>query len=92
MMPLWAAIVLAAALVVSGRYGLRKLGTRRIEQHEKRLADRLAAGEDRYFEELRELEAYDPRRHSQRHHVIMEVIEMIAAFVVLTIVFRGLGS
>ena len=29
-------------------------------QHEEQLADRLAAGKDRYFEELRALEAYPP--------------------------------
>jgi hypothetical protein len=30
------------------------------EKHRAKLADRLAAGEDRYFEELRELQAYAP--------------------------------
>jgi hypothetical protein len=32
--------------------------------HEAAIADRLARGEDAYFEELRELRAYPPQRHS----------------------------
>jgi hypothetical protein len=86
-MPIWAAAILAAAVVASGRLAFRKLGTRAVEKHEKRLADRLAAGEDRYFEELRGLQAYDPRRRSKRFHVVMEVLGAVAAFAALLMFF-----
>jgi hypothetical protein len=88
-MPIWAAAILAAAIVAGGTVGFRKLGTRTIEQYEKRLADRLAAGEDRYFEELRSLQAYDPRRRSKRFHAIVELLGAAASFVVLLILFSG---
>ena len=86
-MPIWVAAILAAAVVASSRFAFSKLGTRAVEQHEKRLADRLAAGEDRYFEELRALQAYDPRRRSRRFHMIVEVLGAVAAFVALLIFF-----
>lgn len=88
-MPIWVAAILAAAVVAGSIFSFRKLGTRRIEQYERHLADRLAAGEDRYFEELRSLQAYDPRRRSKRFHVIVELLGALASFIVLLIVFSG---
>ena len=91
-MPIWAAALLAAAVVMGSHVGFKKLGTRTNERYEKRLADRLAAGEDRYFEELRELQAYDPRRRSKRFHVIVELLLAAGTFLVLLKVFSDLGS
>jgi hypothetical protein len=91
-MPIWAAIVLAAAIVVGGRYSLKKLGSRRIEQYEKRLSDRLAAGEDRYFEELRQLQAYDPRKRSRRFNAILEALEIVGGFIALVLLFTHFGK
>jgi hypothetical protein len=88
-MPIWAAAILAAAVVAGSGFAFSKLGTRRVEQYEKCLADRLAAGEDRYFEELRTLQAYDPRRRSRRFHVVMEVLGAAAAFVALLMLFSN---
>ncbi len=44
----------------------RSLFERRRQRHERLLADRLAAGHDRYFEELRALQAYPPQRRKNR--------------------------
>ena len=91
-MPIWAAVILAATIVAGMGFASRKIGTLTIKRYEKRLADRLAVGEDRHFEELRELQAYDPRRHSRRFHVIVEVLWAVAAFVALLMFFADLGS
>jgi hypothetical protein len=89
-MPLWAAALLAAAIVLTGATAGHSLTRRRIERHEKHLADRLAAGEDRYFEELRALKAYDPRRRSPRFNAIAEAIGIAVSFAALILLFSGL--
>ena len=89
-MPSWAAALLALAIVLSGGAAAHKLGERRIADYEKRLADRLAAGEDRYFEELRSLEAYDPRRRSKRFNAIIEMIGMAVSFAALFMILSSL--
>lgn len=61
-MDLVPAIILAAVVTIGSGLSLRKLHERRIERHCARLEDRLRAGQDRYFEELRELQARDPLR------------------------------
>ncbi|HEY5724282.1 MAG TPA: hypothetical protein VIT45_18375 [Allosphingosinicella sp.] len=49
-------LIFALALLFFPEWSARR--ARRI--HAEKLADRLAAGEDRYFEELRALQAYPP--------------------------------
>ena len=53
-MDLLPAIILAAVVTIGSGLSLRKLHERRIERHCARLEDRLKAGQDRCFEELRE--------------------------------------
>jgi hypothetical protein len=69
-MRLMAAIMIAAAIYgviflispVTDRLLLRPWHSWQVRRHKKLLAERLAAGKDRYFEELRSLQTYDPDR------------------------------
>ena len=89
-MPTWAAALLAAAIVMSGGAAMHKLGQQRLADYERRLADRLAAGEDRYFEELRSLEAYDPRRRPRWFNAAAEAVSYALWFAALFWFFSGL--
>lgn len=82
-------MVLAAAVTLGGGFSLRQLLQRKIARHQARIDDRLAAGKDRYFEELRELQAYDPRRNSASKNIVSELTFLIVSFIGLTIIFAG---
>lgn len=71
---------------------MRKLHTRKVARYMARLENRLAAGEDRYFEELREIEAYDPRKRPPWQNVALEVIRMLAFFISLTVLLLNWGK
>ena len=48
--------------LICDRYLGRPWDAWRVKVHKRRLENRLNAGHDRFFEELRSLEAYDPSR------------------------------
>ena len=84
-MDIWLAALIAAALTFGGALSIRALGEQRIARHQAKIDDRIEAGKDRYFEELRGLKAYDPRRFSVRRNGIIEFITILASFVSLTL-------
>lgn len=53
------------------------------------MEDRLAAGEDRYFEELRELQAYNPAHNPPWKNVTLELISLTAGFVSIVLLLTG---
>ena len=76
-------LVLAAGLfMVAFPTWLQRLGHR---THEAAIADRLARGEDAYFEELRELQAYKPQRSPR---VLRAVGLAIACFSLVMLYLR----
>jgi hypothetical protein len=54
-------------------------------RYQARLADRLARGTDAYFEELREIEAYPPRRFSPSNRKISGALSLIVGVSYLAI-------
>jgi hypothetical protein len=52
-----------------------------------RLADRLARGEDAYFEELRELQAYPPQRFSRPQQKIGGALAMLVGLACFALLF-----
>jgi hypothetical protein len=54
-------------------------------RHQARLAGRLARGTDAYFEELREIEAYPPRRLSPFNRKVMGALSLIVGVSYLAI-------
>ncbi|SMQ75829.1 hypothetical protein SAMN06297468_2980 [Altererythrobacter xiamenensis] len=79
-MDLVPAIILAAVVSIGSGLSLRKLHERRVERHCARLEDRLKAGQDRYFEELRELQAYDPRTNPPWKNIALELLALASIF------------
>lgn len=79
-MDLVPAIILAAVVTIGSGLSLRKLHERRVERHLARLEKRLKAGQDRYFEELRELESYDPRKNPPWKNVALEGLGLVSVF------------
>lgn len=88
-MSLWLAILIAAAVTIGGGFSLRSLHQRRVARHARRMEDRLAAGEDRYFEELRELQAYNPAHNPPWKNVTLELISLTAGFVSIVLLLTG---
>lgn len=72
-------------MTIGSGFSLRALHERKVRKHQAKIDDRLAAGEDRYFEELRELEAYDPRNNPPWKNVARELLVLGAGFVSLVI-------
>ena len=79
-MDLLPAIILAAVVTIGSGLSLRKLHERRVERHCARLEDRLRAGHDRYFEELRGLQAYDPRNNPPWKNAALELLALASIF------------
>jgi hypothetical protein len=73
-MDLWLAIAIAAVVTIGSGFSLRSLHERKVRRHQAKIDDRLAAGKDRYFEELRELQAYDPRNIPPWRNVARELL------------------
>lgn len=82
-MPLWTALIIAAVATLGFDFSLRALHDRKVARHQARLDDRMAAGQDRYFEELRELEAYDPRKRRPWQNITLELTRMLAFFAIV---------
>ena len=89
--------VIAAIIITAAMYGViflispvadRLLGRPwhawQVSRHRKRLNERLAAGEDRYFEELRSLEAYDPSRQSPPKKGVLDRLGTVFIFALVT--------
>ena len=91
-MDLLPAIILAAVVTIGSGLSLRKLHTRRVERHPARLEDRPQAGHDRYFEELRELEAYDPRKNPPWRNAVIELFLLASTFAGLLTLFLNFGT
>ncbi len=90
-MDFWLAIGIAGAVTIGASFSVRKLHERRVKRHEDKLNDRLKAGEDRYFEELRELEAYDPRKRPPWQNVGLEIVNLTIFFGLLVLVLLRVG-
>ena len=88
-MSLWLAILIAAAVTIGSGFSMRALHERRVARHAQRLEDRLAAGGDRYFEELRELHAYDPADNPPWKNVVLELLSQTAGFVSIVLLLTG---
>ncbi|HYJ52087.1 MAG TPA: hypothetical protein VEW04_02855 [Allosphingosinicella sp.] len=56
-------------------------------RYQARLADRLVRGEDSYFEELRELQAYPPQRFSRPQQKIGGALAMLGGLVCFALSF-----
>lgn len=89
-MELWQAILLAAVVTIGSGFSLRTFHDRKVRKHQARIDNRLAAGEDRYFEELRELEAYDPRNNPPWQNLLKEILILSVGFVGLAVFLAGL--
>lgn len=79
-MDLWPTLGIAGAAIIGAGFSLRKLNEHKIARYEAKLKDRLDAGEDRYLDELRELEAYDPRKRPIWQNVAREIALITVAF------------
>lgn len=77
----WQAIIVAAVVTIGSGLSLRGLHQRRVLRHRAKLEDRLSAGEDRYFEELRELQAYDPAKNPPWKNALLELLGLVGIFV-----------
>ncbi|WP_152433546.1 hypothetical protein [Erythrobacter sp. THAF29] len=77
-------------MTIGSGFSLRALHDRRVRVHQARIDDRLAAGEDRYFEELRELKTYDPRHNPPWKNITRELLMLAAEFATLVILLTSL--
>lgn len=78
-------LIFAALLVVGGLLMLVNPGWFRDSKrrgYERRMAARMARGEDKYFEELRELEAYPPPRAAHYWRVLGAIVFLLGAFLI----------
>lgn len=55
-----------------------------VSRHRRRLNERQAAKEDRYFEELRSLETYDPNRRSPPKKGVLDRLGTLFIFALVT--------
>ncbi|MDC0886462.1 hypothetical protein OAS19_01540 [Altererythrobacter sp.] len=81
--------MIAAAVTIGSGFSMRALHQRRVARHARRMEDRLAAGEDRYFEELQELQAYNPADNPPWKNVTLELLSLIAGFVSIVLLLTG---
>ena len=73
-------LLLGIGLFVSGAWALffqAHYAAWHERRYQARLADRMARGEDAYFEELREIRAYPPRRISRPQQMIVGAVSML---------------